>query len=165
MTLRLILTRHAKSSWADPTLDDHDRPLNKRGRKSARAMGEWIVGQGWIPDQILCSTATRTRETLARMRFPPVTPEYSETLYLASGAQMFSALRRATGQTVLMVGHNAGIAEFALALAAHPPTHDRFADYPTCATTLFEFATEDWGRIGHRSGIIRGFAIPRELLQ
>ena len=62
---RLILTRHAKSDWDDPMLDDHDRPLNKRGQRSAAELGEWLHSRGYEPDEVLCSTALRTRETWA----------------------------------------------------------------------------------------------------
>ena len=63
MTLTLILTRHAKSDWDDPTLDDHDRPLNKRGRAASLALGRWMADAGWKPDEALVSTAARTAET------------------------------------------------------------------------------------------------------
>ncbi len=60
----LLLLRHAKSSWNDPSLADHDRPLKKRGRKAAPRMGRWLQENGLRPDCVLCSTATRARETL-----------------------------------------------------------------------------------------------------
>ena len=49
---RLILTRHAKSSWDDPGMDDHDRPLNSRGLRDAPAMGQWLRDKGHLPDQV-----------------------------------------------------------------------------------------------------------------
>ena len=58
MIRTLILTRHAKSSWDDPFMNDHDRPLNKRGRKSAPAIGDWLRENGWLPDEVISSTAT-----------------------------------------------------------------------------------------------------------
>ena len=61
MALSLILVRHAKSSWDTPALSDHDRPLNKRGRASARAIGDWLRKENLLPDQILTSTAQRRR--------------------------------------------------------------------------------------------------------
>ena len=64
MTLQLILMRHAKSSWDDPAAADFDRPLNGRGRRSAKALGHWLRQRGWLPDRVLCSSARRTRETL-----------------------------------------------------------------------------------------------------
>ena len=64
---RLILMRHAKSTWDDPTQDDHERGLNGRGRVSARVVGEWLKTKGYIPNQVLSSSATRTRETFSRL--------------------------------------------------------------------------------------------------
>jgi phosphohistidine phosphatase len=63
MTRTLILIRHAKSDWEHPALDDHDRPLNARGQRSAPRIGAWLAAQGLAPDAVLCSTARRTRET------------------------------------------------------------------------------------------------------
>ena len=60
---RLILTRHAKSDWDDPLLADHDRPLNARGRRSARLLGDWLASRGYEPEEVLCSTAARCRQT------------------------------------------------------------------------------------------------------
>ena len=63
MTLRLILTRHAKSSWDDPLMSDHDRPLNARGKAAAADLGGWLASRSYLPGQVLCSDALRTRET------------------------------------------------------------------------------------------------------
>jgi len=63
MTLRLILTRHAKSSWTDPSVEDRDRPLNTRGEKSARAVGKWLAKRGHVPELALVSSSERTRQT------------------------------------------------------------------------------------------------------
>ena len=102
---RLILTRHAKSSWDSPVQTDHARPLNKRGRNAATAMGNWFRQQGYVPDQILCSTAERTRETALRLGFDaPVT--HLDTLYHAGAQIMLRDLRGAAGQSVMMIGHN-----------------------------------------------------------
>ena len=70
---RLILVRHAKSDWS-LGMADHDRPLNVRGRASAAAIGRWLREKNLRPDQVLCSTATRTRETLDLLDLdaPPV---------------------------------------------------------------------------------------------
>ena len=57
---RLILTRHAKSAWDDPTLEDFDRPLNDRGRRAARALGDFMASRGYEPEEVICSPARRT---------------------------------------------------------------------------------------------------------
>lgn len=167
MTLRLILTRHAKSSWGDPLLDDHDRPLGKRGRASARAVGAWLAGRGCQPDQAMVSTATRTRETwklIAAALTEPPKPAYLAKLYQAEPEEMLHILRTATGRTVMMVAHNPGMAYFAQGLAHQPPADSRFERYPTGATTVIDFDTESWDQLAWRTGTVVGFVAPRDLL-
>ena len=64
---RLILTRHATSSWDDPMMPDHDRPLNARGRHSCAVIGDWLTSRGLAPQEVLCSDAVRTVETWERI--------------------------------------------------------------------------------------------------
>ncbi|WP_299667578.1 histidine phosphatase family protein [uncultured Ruegeria sp.] len=165
MSRLLILMRHAKSSWGDLTLSDHDRPLNRRGRGSAPAMATWLQRQGWMPDEVISSTAIRTRETWQSMGMTASTMRFLPTLYLAGPDTMLAHLSEASGGSVLMLGHNPGIAEFANRIVAHAPDHDQFLDYPTCATTVIQFDHEDWSDVKWRSGKVLGFAIPREVLE
>ena len=67
MSKTLILMRHAKSDWSSGVLEDHDRPLNARGQVAAAALGDWLRSKEWLPGEVLCSTATRTRENLQRV--------------------------------------------------------------------------------------------------
>lgn len=164
MTLNLILMRHAKSSWDDPTLADFDRPLNGRGAASAKAMGDWMRTAGHVPDVAVSSSSTRTGQTFAGLGFDlPVA--FMRTLYHAGPAVMMDVLRGQTAGTVLMLGHNPGIAEFAERLVSAPPPHPRFADYPTGAVTVITFDAGGWNDIGWRSGQPIDFAIPREILR
>ncbi|MCG7522262.1 histidine phosphatase family protein [Ruegeria sp. Ofav3-42] len=165
MTRTLILTRHAKSSWDSPALSDHDRPLNKRGRKSAPAIAAWLRENGWLPDEVLSSSSARTRETWERMGLQAGKVCFHRTLYHADPADMLIELSGATEQTVLMLGHNPGIAVFASQIVQKPPEHARFYDYPTCATTVIRFDIEKWADITWHSGDVLGFVIPRELLE
>lgn len=162
MTRTLILTRHAKSSWGDPFQGDHERPLNKRGRRSAPVVATWLRQSGWLPDEVFSSSAARTRETWERMGLQ-AEAHFTRALYLADPEAMRQVLSKARGQTVLMLSHNPGIAEFAHMLLQHPPDHDRFHDYPTCATTVIRFNIENWADIQWHSGTVLGFVIPREL--
>ena len=159
---RLILMRHAKSDWGDPGLPDTARPLNKRGRRAATALGDWLHNTDALPDQILCSTATRAQETCARLALP-LPPDLLDRLYMAEPPAMLAALRRARGDTVLMIGHNPGIAGFAARLLAAPPDHDRFDDYPTGATLIAEFDIDDWTDLQERTGRAVEFITPRAL--
>ena len=165
MTRTLILTRHAKSSWDHPGLPDHDRPLNKRGRTSASAIGDWLRRKGYLPDEVLSSSSERTRETWLRMGLSASNIRFLSELYHASPDQIRQALYRATGQTVLLLGHNPGIAEFAERIAQSAPKHPRFLDYPTCATTVLRFDLADWSGIGWHDGQVIEFVTPRALLE
>lgn len=165
MTRTLILTRHAKSSWDSAATGDHDRPLNKRGRKSAPAIAAWLRKNGWLPDEVLSSSSTRTRETWDRMGLTAEKQCFHRNLYLAEPEDMLIELSGATGQSVLMLGHNPGIAEFANRIVRQPPVHARFHDYPTCATTVVRFDIDAWADIQWRSGTVLGFVIPRELVE
>ncbi len=163
MAFNLILVRHAKSSWENLSQPDHDRPLNKRGRASAVALGKWIRQKTTNPDQVLCSSAARTQETYALMGFDDP-PEIREGLYHASSDTMLRHLHGASGNTVMMLAHNPGIGDFAERLATRLPSHPRFLDYPTGATTVFEFAVDSWHDVSFGQGHVKAFAIPRELL-
>lgn len=161
---RLILTRHAKSAWDNPALGDHARPLNGRGRRSALELGEWLNSRGYEPDQVLCSTAARTRETWAVALAAPleVTPrvEYLDSLYHASPDVMLGALCKAGGDCVMMLGHNPGIAEFAAMLPSRRPSHPDFARYPTGATLVVDFEIPSWAVLKPGQGSTLDFFVP-----
>lgn len=163
MTRTLILTRHAKSSWDSSAPSDHARPLNKRGRHSAAALGNWLRDTQRLPDQVISSSSQRTRETHQLMELT-APASFTERLYHASAELILSALREASGQRVLMLGHNPGIGEFAHKIVTNPPDHSRFEDYPTGATLVVEFATDDWSTINWGMGRVLDFTVPRELL-
>ena len=158
---RLILTRHAKSAWDDPAMADHDRPLNSRGRRAALELGEWLHSRGYEPDEVLCSTAERTRETWARVAAAPleVTPgvAYVEALYHASPDVMLAVLQRATGDCVMMIGHNPGISAFAAMLPARAPAHPDFRRYPTAATLVVDFQIDRWADLEPGQGSVLDF--------
>lgn len=160
---RLILMRHAKSDWS-ATGDDHSRPLNGRGKDSAQAMGRWLAAQGWVPDEVLCSTSARTRQTLALLGLPQVPTRYERALYLAEADEIIDTLRSATEDTVLLLGHNHGIAECANALVSKAPNHPRFRDYPTCATSLIRFDVAHWSDLREGTGACEEFTVPREVI-
>ncbi len=163
MPRTLILMRHAKSSWNDPFLADHDRPLNKRGRKSAQALGDWLRQHDLIPDQVISSSSMRTCETFEGLALD-ISPGFTGRLYHADVGQMWDVLKTAQGQRVLMLGHNPGIGEFAQNIVAEHPPHERFWDYPTGATLVAEFPVDDWSDVQPRTAAPKAFVIPRELL-
>jgi phosphohistidine phosphatase len=160
---RLILMRHAKSDWSAGG-DDHSRPLNKRGILSAPVMGNWLRQVGWTPDEVLSSTSTRTRQTLDLLGFPDAPARFDRALYLAEARTMIEVLQAARGDTVLMLGHNHGIAECAHQLVSEWPDHPRFFDYPTCATGLMSFDIEDWSEAAPGLAKCDHFAVPRDFI-
>ncbi|MAM63825.1 histidine phosphatase family protein [Maritimibacter sp. UBA3975] len=167
MTLRLILTRHAKSSWDDPHMSDHDRPLNKRGRESALAIGRWLSVKGLCPDEVFVSSAERTRETwnlISRAGCPSVAPEIAPSLYLAEPDTMLNVLKGATGKTVMMIGHNPGTTFAARGLLDTPPATHLFDRYPTGATAVMDFEIDRWEDLIWRMGELVDFVVPRDLV-
>jgi phosphohistidine phosphatase len=167
MTKRLILTRHAKSSWDDPLTPDHDRPLNERGKAAAADLGEWLSSRGYVPDEVLCSDALRTRETWSGIAPGlPGTPifELKPALYNAGPDVMLAVLRHAKADTVMMIAHNPGIADFAARLATRAPLNPEFPRYPTGATLVLGFDIENWSEAEPGTGTVLDFIIPREIM-
>ena len=167
MTLRLILTRHAKSAWDDPLLTDHDRILNARGRDAADRIGDWLRRQGYVPDAALVSSALRARETwdriAARLGNAPE-PVICPDLYHCGSDRMLERLRAAPAVgCVLMLGHNPGIARLADELLSRRPSHPRFSGYPTAATLVADFPAQGWPDIRPGTAEEVAFVIPREL--
>ncbi len=166
MTKRLILTRHAKSSWDNTEMADHDRPLNKRGRGAAADLGAWLASRGYVPDEVISSDARRTQETwdgIAAVLPTAPAPRFTHKLYQAPADVMLAVLRHAKGDTVMMLGHNPGIAEFAQRLVGRAPLNPEFARYPTGATLVAEFPIDDWADLAPGSGAADDFIVPREM--
>jgi phosphohistidine phosphatase len=168
----LLLLRHAKSAWSDPRLDDHNRPLNGRGERAARAMADHIARQGPRPDLILCSTAMRTRQTLAplvkRLGAPAPPISLENRLYLASEEVLLAHIR-AVGddvRTVLLIGHNDGIGQFAADLVGSGPSEALAAlreKYPTGALAVLHLPDGPWSDLKLGSGKLLEFVRPRDL--
>jgi len=168
----LILLRHGKSSWADPELEDHDRPLAKRGRRAAPVIGEWLARRGHRPDTVLTSSSRRTLETLERVRTElPGLPEaiVDARLYHASPDAMLARLAELPSRAgaVLLVGHQPGLSAFARKLAngrVRPRCAGAFEHFPTAAAAVLELDIDDWSRIGWHGARFVDFARPRELM-
>ena len=163
MLLRLILMRHAKSSWKKP-VSDHDRDLNKRGYLSAATMGNWLRKNDFIPDESLISTSKRTKETFKELKIKSKKVQFLSNLYHPNLQEMLDALKSAQEKTVLIISHNTACAEFAEKLAKVPPNHEQFYDFPTCATWVADFNIDSWRDVQFGTAKTVAFVIPREVI-
>ena len=169
----VLLLRHAKSAWDDAGLADHERPLNRRGERAAEAMAEHMAKKSPRPDLILCSTATRSRQTLAplvhRLAAPAPPILLEKGLYLASEAALLARLQDAPGEagTVLLIGHNDGIWQLAEVLAGRgragllASLHDKF---PTGALATLRAPIERWPDLLAGSAELLAYIRPRDLV-
>jgi phosphohistidine phosphatase len=165
---RLYLLRHAKSSWKDTSLPDHDRPLAGRGRRAAKAIARHMQDHGIEPELVLCSTAQRAREMLDRIEPALGTPavRFEDDLYAASAPALLERLRRvpATVESVMLIGHNPGLQDLALDLARPSPTVGELAaKYPTAALATLAFPGSSWQELDQDSAELVALVRPREL--
>jgi phosphohistidine phosphatase len=170
---QLLLLRHAKSSWSDASLADHERPLDEQGRAAAAAMGRALHYRGLAPDMVLVSTARRTVQTLEALEPWDDTPliEPMAKLYLASCGQLLAALNGVaeTVRSVMLIAHNPGLHDLALTLTGpHAMTLDPAATrrlaqgYPAGALAEFTIAGR-WGDLGPGGGRLVRFLCPKDL--
>lgn len=165
----LHLLRHAKSS-AKAAIDDHERPLSRRGREAARRIGKHLSARGAAFDVALCSSARRTRETLDLLLtgFSPRPRCVIEGgLYLAGLDRLLARLRRLDpgDANVLLVGHNPGLHELAVGLAdSSSPDFDKLGSgkFPTGAYASFDVAT-DWSALGYSPHRLIFYVTPKSL--
>ncbi|NNF78355.1 MAG: histidine phosphatase family protein [Rhizobiales bacterium] len=168
----LLFLRHAKSSWSSPGLDDHDRPLNGRGRRAAETMGRYIERSGLMPDLILCSTAKRATETFERASAGwasvPATRTEGALYNFSSGAGYLDLIRGTddTVQSLMLIGHNptTEILVSELMGEADPDAAEKLArKYPTAALAVLTFQTSSWREIDRGTGKLISFTRPRDL--
>jgi phosphohistidine phosphatase len=161
----LYLLRHAKSSWDDPSLSDRDRPLAPRGVRAADLMGEHLRSAGIEPSVVLCSPATRARETLSGLG-TDWDAQFEPELYGASEGGLLTLLRRldVSVDSALVIGHNPALEELTLMLAgegaALGKVHKKF---PTCALATLEF-DGDWSSLRPHAARITSFVRPKDLV-
>ncbi|MEX2519315.1 MAG: histidine phosphatase family protein [Paracoccaceae bacterium] len=159
-SLRLILMRHAKSAWDDPSLRDHDRRLNERGRLAAALMGAWLRDAGLTPDFALVSSAARTQETWALMGLE-APMETRPALYEADAATILSVIRGAPGGGTLMIlGHQPGMQDAANRLLSD----EMIAEYPTAKAAVIGFDAAGWAGVGFSAGRLIAAQAPKALV-
>ena len=165
----LYLLRHAKSSWDDPGVEDHDRPLSPRGRKAARKMAEHLRSSGVQPALVLCSSALRARQTLERVApafGDVVSIKVERSLYGADEGDLLARLRRvaASVPSVMVIGHNPSLQFLALTLAARGNQRDRLeAKFPTCALAALRVLEAPWKDLDRGRAELVGLVVPRDL--
>lgn len=136
----LVLVRHAKSDWGDPSLDDHDRPLNDRGMRDAPRMARQLAESGFRPDVILSSTAVRARTTAEAFGAElGVAVALDPQLYGAPARVLLAAAAATRARSVVVVAHDPGMS----ALAGHL-SDDGIGHMPTCAVATFTWHVDDW---------------------
>ena len=165
---QLFLLRHAKSSWDDSDLVDHDRPLAPRGRRAVKLIAEHLGRQGVKPALVLCSSSRRTRETLDGI-VPAlgdgVSVQIERELYAASEQSLLDRLRAVEDrvESLMLIGHNPGLEQLALRLAGGG---DKLAvlsrKYPTGALATLEFSGR-WGDLRPGSAELTDFITPKQL--
>lgn len=163
----LYLLRHAKSSWADDSLSDRDRPLAPRGRRAAQRLVRYFREQGIAPELVLCSPALRTRQTLELIE-PGLggrTEVFVEDeLYGAGAEQLLLRLRRLPGEvdSALVIGHNPGVQDLAVLLVRRGDEREQLrAHFPTAALATLAIPT-GWPRLGRGGARLAGFRVPRD---
>lgn len=161
---RLHLLRHAKSSWEDHSLTDEERPLNRRGRKASKRMARHIANEIRGLQLVVSSPARRARATLDPV-LELLKPEVriDPRLYGADVPLLLALVRLLPdeAETVMLVGHNPGLHDFADRLAGGA---DRLAGkYPTGALASFELDIERWCEVELGGGRLASFVRPREL--
>lgn len=169
--LTLTLLRHAKSSWKDLSVPDHSRPLNERGKAEAPLMGKAITKNGLNPDLVLCSTARRTRDTLALV-LPELKAEprivYADGIYHGTPAELLDIVKTEGGAAsqILMIGHNPELQSFALDLigSGSKLLKSKLEDkLPTAGLIVIRFITGAWSGITVNSGKLELFLTPKDL--
>jgi phosphohistidine phosphatase len=161
------LLRHAKSSWDDEGVADHERPLAPRGRRAAQKLADRLGKLGVDPDIVLCSTALRARQTLDLIRSglsEGVAVEMEGDLYGAGWEHLLERLRRlpAAAGSVLVVGHNPGLQELATQLAAPGPARDQLREhFPTAALATIKLGRGGWSSLAPGRAEVSAFIVPR----
>ena len=159
----LYLVRHAKSSWKYPNLDDFERPLNRRGRKSAPFMGKILKKLKVAPDLIISSPANRAAMTAriiaASINYPLENILYSETIYDFSENALIHVIKQIDDPVnkAMVVGHNPAVNGLANYIGDQP-----INNIPTCGVFCAELDISSWAKIGEHCGKLKFFEFPKK---
>jgi phosphohistidine phosphatase len=174
---RLMLLRHAKTETDAPSGRDQDRRLDPRGHRDATEIGAWIGAHPPFPDHVMVSPAVRAVQTwdlawdAMKEQAPKPQIELVPELYGADATQLLLNIRMASAtdpKRLMLVGHNPGMHELALALIGSADAASREAvldNLPTSGLVIFDFATDDWSDVAFRRGKLMLFVSPKLLKQ
>ena len=169
--MRLWLLRHAKSSWSDAGLRDEERPLATRGERAADRIRDYLDAEGIHPELVLCSSALRARQTLARV-LPALGTDMEvriePTLYTFDADVILDRLGRISPDvgSALLVGHNPAIEELATRIADRGDAlPDLVRKYPTAGLAEIAFSEGTWNTLADRPGELVRFIVPRDLAE
>ena len=160
---RLVLIRHAKSSWKNPGLRDFDRPLNKRGKADAPEIGRRLAQRSLMPDRLLSSPAKRairTAEIIAdAIGFPAGRISHMDRLYGAGAADLMGILRELDDgdDIVYLVGHNPGLTDLINSICS-----DFLDNLPTCGVFCADFEISSWKETGGHKGQCVFVDVPKQ---
>ena len=162
MGKRLIIMRHAKSSWTSAATTDHQRPLNKRGRRDAPRIGARLRELGWIPNLVISSDSERTRETWQRMQaeFPhSIGERYSRAVYHGGLSAITNECSMLTKDvtTLLVLGHNPGWEDAVSSLCG------KWVRMTTANAALLESDVDDWAAAIAARWVLVEILRPKEL--
>ena len=168
----LSLLRHAKSSWDDPVERDFDRPLNGRGHRAARRMGEWLKDNPQLFDAVIASPALRIKQTIEGVEAglgAKLKPVFDKRIYMASAASLFELIQETPDEVghLLLIGHNPGLEDLLLlATEGDKSTLRGEAElkYPTATFATIELPASSWAKAEERiAGRLQAFIRPRDL--
>lgn len=155
--IELILTRHAKSDWNNPSLTDHNRPLNERGEQNAPMMAERLADSGASVRRLLSSTALRARTTAEFFAEAlNVEIELDQDLYLASDDGLLAHAMSSGVDSVMLVAHDPGLSDLAVRLSS-----GGIEQMPTCAVARFTWDVASWDQVGDRPADTWSLDTPR----
>ncbi len=159
----LYLVRHAKSSWAEPGLNDHERPLNSRGKSDAPMMGKLLKRLGVSPNLIITSPAKRARSTARRIAaevgYDKGSIIENEQLYMAGIDDFFGVIKEVKDKhnELMLFSHNYGITDFANFIS-----DSDIDNIPTCGAVRIDFYLDSWNDIKKEKGKLIFFEYPKK---
>ena len=158
----IYLLRHAKSSWDDPAVTDHERVLNERGRRAAVVMGEYARRVGLRPELVVCSTSVRTRETASIFLAAAglaIVPKFTKKIYEATTGQLLEVIIEADDKfsSLLLIGHNPGSEGLTCALTGEDEV------VPTATLITISADVDNWSEISPSCGGLVNLMRPKEL--